>query len=324
MNSSTRQVRNYYLHISKKIHELWAVILPGSYAHYYYRKATNKKLNLRNPKNYYEKVQWLKVYSDISQWTALADKYKVREYIKQCGLDDILVKLYGVWENADEIDFSTLPDKFVLKPNNCFGRVIIVYDKNQLDIDKTRVLLNKWVKERYGLSSFQPHYWNIERRIIAEELLQDTSVQTFSNSLIDYKFFCIHGEPQIILVLYNRKNMTVGLKEGSGSTTKHACVFDLNWNLRPEILSGQFSNEKPVNLPKPKCFDEMIRISKILSSPFPQVRVDLYEVDNKIYFSELTFTDGGDLRTFTPEYYLKLGKKMDLSIAPRRTKRFII
>jgi len=314
----------FYKPITRIVHESWAVLLPRNYAHYLYRKNTNKKLNLKHPKNYYEKVQWLKIYSDIYQWTDLADKYKVREYIIQCGLGHILVKLYGVWEKAEEINFSSLPDKFVLKPNNCFGRAILVYDKNQLNFDETRVLLNKWVRERYGLISSEPHYWNIERRIIAEELLQDKSIASFSNSLIDYKFFCIHGEPKIILVLFNRNNMSVGLNYSNKNPHKQAFVYDLYCNLRPEIISGQYKDDIPVNLPKPKCLDEMIRICRTLSKPFPQVRVDLYEVNNRIYFGELTFTAGGNMQTFSPEYYLKLGAMMDLSKAKLRSKKFIV
>ncbi len=315
---------SYYNPLTRIIHQSWAIILPRSYVKYLYKKITDKELDLSNPKDYREKVQWLKVFSDISQWTDLADKYKVRNYLEQNGLGNILVQLYGVWKRAEEIDFNFLPEKFVLKTNNFFGRVILVKDKNQLNIDETRSLLNKWVKERHGLMSFEPHYWNIERRIIAEELLEDHSINAFSNSLIDYKFFCIYGEPQIILALYDRNNLTIGLKESNRSSKKRGNVYDLDWNLRPEIIGGSYKNDIPINLPRPKCFDEMIRICKILSKPFPQVRVDLYEVNNKVYFSELTFTPGGNLKTFTDEYFITLGEKLDLSKVPRRTKRFIV
>jgi len=310
--------------IRRFIHEIWAILFPALYVKYYYKKAANKKLNLRDPKGYYEKVQWLKVYSDTSLWTETTDKFKVRKYVEECGLSHILVKLYGVWEKAEDIDFASLPEKFVLKPNNCFGRVILVYDKGQIKIDETRNLLNKWVRERYGLVSFQPHYWNIERRIIAEELLEDSSINEFSKSLIDYKFFCIHGEPQIILVLFNRNNTTIGLTEAKTRNKKRACVYDMDWNMRPEIISGSFKHDIPVDLPKPMCFDEMKQICRILSNPFPQVRVDLYEVGGKVYFGELTFTDGGNMETFTSDYYLKLGEMIDLSKAQRRTKKFIV
>ena len=119
-------IKRIFRKISRFIHEAWAVLLPGSYAKYSYKKSTGRKLNLRDPKDFNEKIQWLKVYSDISQWTDLADKYKVREYIEKCGLKDILVKLYGVWERAEDIDFSKLPDKFVLKTNHGHTKIIFV------------------------------------------------------------------------------------------------------------------------------------------------------------------------------------------------------
>lgn len=315
---------SFYTPLSRIIHEVWVVLLPESYAIYWYKKATNKRLNLKNPNDFNEKVQWLKVYSDISQWTDLADKYKVRNYIEQCGLGHILVKLYGVWRKAEEIDFEKLPDKFVLKTNNSCGRIILVKDKNKLDIKTAKKLLNIWVKEKYGLVSFQPHYWNIERRIIAEEFLEDNATKDLSSSIIDYKFWCIHGEPIIIMILYDRKIEMPGSEEPSSSHPMRACVYDLDWNLRPKILNGPLANDSPLVLPKPKCFDEMLEICRILSKPFPQVRVDLYEVNNKVYFGELTFTPGGNLDYFTPEFFLELGEKLDLSRVKRRDKPFIV
>lgn len=313
-----------YSSINRMVHEGWAVLAPGSYAKHYYEKATNKKLDLKDPKDFNEKIQWLKIYSDITLWTDLADKFKVREYIKCCGLSDILVTLYGVWEQAEDIDFNLLPDRFVLKTNNSCGRVILVKDKSQLDIDETRELLNRWVKEKKGLISFEPHYWNIERRIIAEELLQDNSTKVFSSSLIDYKFWCINGEPFIIMILYDRNTMTIGSMEEDNSSHVRASVYDLAWNLRPEIIAGPLANDMPLEIPKPKCFEEMKAICRILSKPFPQVRVDLYEVNNIVYFGELTFTPGGGMDYFTPEYFMEMGHKMDLSTVKRRSKRFII
>lgn len=317
-------IKNFYKSLSRLAHEVWAVLFPASYAKYYYKKALGKRLNLKNPKDFNEKIQWLKVYSDTTQWTRLADKYKVREYLKELGLEDILVKLYGAWENAFEIDFDKLPEKFVLKTNNGYGKNILVHNKSNLDFEETKVKLNKWVNEKQGLISFEPHYWNIPRKIIAEELLQDFSSAQISSSLIDYKFWCIHGEPDIIMVIYDRKYTCSQSTKKNKKPSMRASVFDLDWNLRNDILSGPLSKEKQMFLPKPKMFDEMIRICKILSKPFVQVRVDLYEVNGKIYFGELTFTPGGGSDYFTPEYFIKMGEKMDLSKAKRRKKRFIV
>ena len=171
-----------YANFSRLVHEAWAVIFPATYAKYVYKITTGKKLNLKTPQNFDEKNYWLRVYSDLTQWTNLADKYKVREYVKQCGLGQILTPLYGVWERAEDIDFNSLPDRFVLKTNHGFGKIILVQDKNQLNIQKTREQLNKWLRDRHGLVSFEPHYWNIPRKIIAEEFLEDTDSPGVSSS----------------------------------------------------------------------------------------------------------------------------------------------
>lgn len=295
------------------------MLFPEGYAKYYYKKAYDKRLNLNNPQDFNEKIQWLKVYSDTTQWTELADKYKVREYVEQCGLGQFLTPLYGVWERAEDIDFKKLPNRFVLKTNHGYGKIILVHDKSQLDIKEAKSILSKWVKEKYGLFSFEPHYWNIPRKIIAEEFLHDKSNE--ATSLVDYKFFCINGEPEIIKVM---KGRNVGLdKNKSKISNLKTITVDLNWNLRADLVPDYPQKVKKLLVPKPRRFNEMIAISKTLSKPFAFVRVDLYEVNGKVYFGELTFTPGGR-RNFTEEYLLELGSKMDLSTVKRRSKRFII
>ena len=324
MNLFRKILGDLYSPFTKFIHEAWALIFPKWYVRYLYKKVLKKKLDLRNPKDFNEKIQWLKIYSDTSQWTTLADKYKVREYVTQCGLGDSLVKLYGVWERAEEIDFNKLPDSFVLKTNHGYGRVILVNDKSKLDISLTITQLNKWVKEKYGLVTFEPHYWNIERRIIAEELLQDNYNAEFSSSLIDYKFYCFNGEPDIVELIYDRKIITVGSNVKRKDSNFKACAFDLDWNPLPEIYTEECDHHIPTEIPKPGRLDKMLEICKTLSLPFPSVRVDLYEVNNKVYFGEMTFTPGGGMNFFTPEYFLEMGDLIDLSTAKRRTKRPII
>ena len=319
-----RLLGDSYPACSKKIHEGWAYLFPKWYVRYYYKMVTNKKLDLKNPKDYNEKIQWMKIYSDTSRWTDLADKCKVRKYVNQCGLSHILVKLYGVWDSAEEIDFSKLPDRFVLKTNHGFSRIILVEDKSKLDIDLTVKQLNKWMKEKYGLCTFEPHYWNIKRRIIAEELLQDDHNASISSSLIDYKFYCFYGKVHSLLVLYDRRNIIVGADCKKDGPKVRARIYDLDWNPRPGVTIGPFEDECPAEIPKPNRFDEMLEVCKILSLPFPHVRVDLYEVNNKVYFGELTFTPGAGLRYLTPEYFLEMGDQIDLSSVKRRTKRAIV
>jgi len=310
--------------MSRLSHECWAVVFPKSYVKYLYRKTMHKGLNIDSPRDYNEKLEWLKLYSDTSLWTNCTDKYKVRDYVSQCGLSHILVDLYGVWENSDEIDFNKLPDRFVIKSTHGFGKTILVKDKSQLNIDETKEQLNQWLRGRYGLVTFEPHAWKIKRQIIAEELLHDDYNASLSSSLIDYKFWCIHGEPQIIVAMANRQNLVIGTNENSNNPPFQDYAYDLNWNLHPEIQGGSHGKANNSGLPRPKSLDEMINVCRILSKPFPTVRVDLYEVNNKVYFGELTFTPGGSRNYFTPEFFLEMGEKIDLSTVQLRKRKFII
>ncbi len=324
MSNIQAVINSAYGLLSRAIHESWAVILPKGYVKYLYRRTMHKEINLDNPRDYNEKLEWLKLYSDTSSWTYCADKLKVRDYIIQCGLGHILVDLYGVWGNADEIEFNKLPDQFVIKTTHGFGKTILVKDKSQLDTDGMKKQLNKWLKIRYGLVTFEPHAWKIDRKIIAEELLYDKYNSSLSSSLIDYKFWCIHGEPQVIVAMANRENTIIGSEWKSGSSQFQDFAFDLNWNFHPEIQGHRQTRDKNAVLPKPKCLDEMIEICRILSKPFATVRVDLYEVKSKVYFGELTFTPGGTRRYFTPEFFMEMGEKIDLSEVKLRKKRLIV
>ena len=320
MNKLNRIIKSYYIPFSRIIHEAWALFFPWSYAKYHYYKATGKKIDLKNPRDFDQKNYWLRLNSDLTLWTELADKHKVREYVEQCGHGEILTKLYGVWEKAEDIDFNKLPDKFVLKTNHSFGKVYLVPDKSKLDTEKVRKQLNKWLGKKNGLLTFEPHYWNIPRKIIAEEYLQDNNTSNLSSSLIDYKFFCINGKPEVIKVMFNRTLKSNKDKNKPGYQT---LALDLDWNLMNHIVPESKKKVHSLVIPRPECLEEMIIISRALAKPFPQVRVDLYEVNGKVYFGELTFTPGGG-RKFTPEYLNYLGEKMDLSLAKPRTKRFIV
>ena len=144
------------------------------------------------PKDLNEKINWLKFYSDTAMWTTLADKYNVREFICQKGFEDILVKLYGVWESPDEIDFDNLPNKFVIKTNNGAGTVWVVRDKKSTNILQLKENLRSALKIKFGVESAEPHYLKIKPLIIAEELLEENN--SFSTSLVDYKVWCFDGK----------------------------------------------------------------------------------------------------------------------------------
>ena len=176
-------------------------------------------MDFNNPRDLNEKINWCKFYSDTSMWGKLADKYAVRGYVKEKGLEDILVKLYGVWDDVDKIDFESLPDSFILKSNNGSGTNLIVNNKADLDLEKTRKLLKGWLETPFGYKLGEPHYLTIKPMIIAEELLDASKQHISTSSLIDYKFFCANGEPSYILVIPERSK---GMMK--------VAVYDINWN----------------------------------------------------------------------------------------------
>ncbi len=257
----------------------------------------------KHPTDINEKINWIKFYGDTSRWPDLADKYKVREYIESLGLGYILVKLYGRWDKASDINWESLPSKFVLKVNNGCGDVLICKDKRKLDKNKVIETYDKLVSQKYGELTGEPHYSKIIPCVIAEELLEIQKQPIETTSLIDYKIWCFNGKPYCIWCAWNR-------------TSKGAdCgVYDTSWNYRPEwsVFSNHY-REGNVRLPKPINFPNMLEIASKLSKNFPILRVDLYEVDGKIYFGELTFTSlGGFMDYFTPEVLLDMGKQVKL------------
>ncbi|MGI6341506.1 MAG: ATP-grasp fold amidoligase family protein [Bacteroidales bacterium] len=258
--------------------------------------------NLKNPKDLNEKILYLKLFSDTSMWTDIADKYKVRDYVKKCGLEDTLVKLYGVWYDAESFNLEELPNSFILKANNGFGSNLIIKNKNGWNNKRIREIINLWLNEKnIGSLAAEPQYENITPCVIAEELLP---IEEVSTSLIDYKIWCFNGKAHNILTCSSR-------------TPKSVCLgcYDLEWNYYPENLKS--SKDHPLEsepLLKPINLDKMIMIAEKLSKPFPQVRVDLYNINGKIYFGELTFTSlGGMMNYYTPEFLLEMGNKVDIN-----------
>ena len=270
-----------------------------------YYLSFHKRMNLDNPTSLVEKINWMQFNADTSLWTMCADKYRMREYIAEKGLEDHLPKLYGHWENPDEVDFDALPNEFVLKSNNGCGTVKIVHDKSRLDIHATKKLLKWWLKP-YGYVGGQSHYLRIKPCIIAEELLhQDEKEKNFSpTSLVDYKMWCINGEPESVWVAYNRHNVFM----------VNMALFDKDWNPIPQYLrdTAQETYRPDITIPKPKCFEEMKDIARTVSAPFPELRLDFYIINDKPYIGELTFTSGYGF--YTDEYYKYLGDKVDISM----------
>ena len=268
-----------------------------------YKKALGVYPNLKTPKNLIEKIYWMEWNSDTSLWTKCADKYRVREFLKEQGLEHIAPKLLGIWHNVEDIDFSELPQEFILKTNDGCGTNLIVRDKSKYDVEQVKKLFKSFMKYKQGFSNAQYHYLEIEPCVIAEELLhQSDELNEYSpNSLVDYKVYCFNGKPECVNVLYDRTKTSV-----------YNRLYDLDWNEMPEkVVPYKGMRSSKSIFPKPKCLNEMLNYASILSQPFPEVRVDFYVINDQPVFGELTLSTGyGD---FTKEYYNYLGAKVDLT-----------
>lgn len=270
-----------------------------------YSKVFNgKKPNLKNPKNLIEKIYWMELNADTTLWTKCADKYRMREYVKECGYEDYLPKLYAKWDSADEIDFTNLPKEFVLKANDGCGTVYVVKDKSKEDINKVRKMVKQWMRlPHFGYMNAQLHYLPIKSCIIAEELLhQNEDLNSLSpNSMVDFKFWSFAGNVESVLITYNRSK-----------NSHNVALYDKNWNDISYNVTSRGHYDKTKKFPKPICLDEMIEIASALSKPFPEVRVDFYIVNNKPIIGELTLSAG--YGTLTEEYYEYLGSKTDITM----------
>jgi TupA-like ATPgrasp len=262
-----------------------------------YKIATGRKLNLKSPQRFTEKLQWYKLNYRDPLMTQCSDKYNVREYIISKGYEDILVPLYGTYDRAEEIDFDKLPNKFVLKTTNGSHTNILCENKSTLDKQETVETLNKWLTKRSSKLGREWSYYNIKPKIICEKYLEKDQ----NNDLIDYKFFCFNGKPFCLYVIVERF-LEDGLKLGIYDTN-----FDRLYYRRSDIRGLS------VDAVKPKNFDEMLKIAEDLSKDFPHARVDFYNIDGQIYFGELTFYDGSGYKGYvSDEFDFILGEKFKL------------
>lgn len=276
---------------------------PKKVIDYRFYDAYGRFINWNSPKSLDEKINWLKIYSDTSLWSNLADKYEVRKYVSERGFSDSLVKLYGKWDKVEDIDWNSLPNHFIIKTNNGSGDVIKCYNKNTFDYQKNIKTLKKLLHLKFGYDMGELHYAKIRPCIIAEELLDSNNQAFKSDSLIDYKFLSFNGKPTYIWVCFNRTHHSTDV-----------AVYDLEWHFHPEF-SVSTSHYKLCTkpLPRPKALEEMLHMASVLSKGFPFVRVDLYEVGGKAYFGEMTFTPAAGFNTFfSNKFQMILGKKIIL------------
>ena len=244
-----------------------------------------KRLNLKNPQTYNEKLPWLKLYARKDRYTTLVDKYAVKEYVGKIIGEEYIIPTIGVWNSFDEIDFAILPKQFVLKTTHGGGNtgVVVCKDKDSFDLTKAKEKLEKSMRTNIYDTLREWPYKNVVRRIIAEQYIEDKVV----GELADYKFFCFDGEV---------KALFVGTERGTGDVKFD--YYDSGYN-HLDLIQYHPMSEHP--LPKPQHFELMKELASKLSKGIPHVRVDLYECNGHVFFGELTFYHHGGIVPFHPE-----------------------
>lgn len=255
-------------------------------------------MDWKNPKTFNEKLNWIKLYDRKSIYTKVVDKYLVKDYVKEVIGEEYIIPTLGVWNSSEDIDWDSLPQKFVLKTNHGGGNagVIICKDKSTIDVNTIEKQLGRAMKQNIYMESREWPYKNIKKKIIAEEFIEDS----ITNELRDYKFFCFDGEVKFLYVATGRQKYDEPFFN----------FFDADYN----ALDFQQGHPRSELIPsKPHCFDEMKIIAEKLSEVFTEVRVDLYEVNGKVYFGEMTFFHMAGLCSFDPkEWDYKFGEMIKL------------
>lgn len=257
-----------------------------------------RKLNLQNPQRFTEKIQWYKLYYKNEVMPRCSDKYLVREYIREKGLEHILIDLYAVFEQPEDIKLAQLPDKFVMKLSNGSGTNLLCRDKSKLDEEKVIKEFKEFdFKAKANLGREWP-YLQAKPRIVVERLLEDEN--HINNAVNDYKIFCYNGKPEYVICISDRY-----------SDQCNHLVYDTQWN---KIQVASENARLQEDAPKPENLEEMLDIAAKLSADFPFARIDLYSVAGKVYFGEITFYPWSGYMEFDPEEFdFVLGEKLALT-----------
>lgn len=264
-----------------------------------YKAVMHKKLNLKDPKTFNEKLQWLKLHDRNPLYTKLVDKVDAKIYVAKHIGEECIIPTLGVWDRVEDIEWDKLPEQFVLKCTHDSGSVVICRDKSTFDKEKAIKKLKKKLKSNLFWFSREWPYKDLKPRIIAEVYLSE-----LSEGIIDYKFFCFSGEPKFLYVSQGLEN----------HETARISYVSLDWEQEP-FRRTDFKTFETLP-PKPQKFDQMLEYSKKLSAGTAFMRVDFYEVKGKVYFSEMTFFPGAGLTEFAPsEWDEKIGEYIDLNQA---------
>lgn len=262
-----------------------------------------KEIDLKDPKTLADKVSYISLHCLPELAVVCTDKWEVRNYVASKGLQDILIPICAeAVSSADMIDFDQLPDSFVIKATHGCGMNLVCTDKQKLDTASAYRKMEGWLKTTYGTFSPEPHYRKLPHRVYAEHCIANPE------QLVDYKIHCINGAPSFILVCSDR-SMDTNISAGVTMD-----IFDLNWNWLDAVQWYKNHGPGTGKIPKPANLDEMLRIAEILSADFDFVRVDLYNVNGKVYFGELTFTPAnGVFPSYKQELLEAEGKKLKIT-----------
>ncbi len=263
---------------------IFKLVPDKSFVKLQYRLLTGKHLNLEKPVSFNERLQWLKINQrmDLSM---LVDKYEVKKYVSEKLGSRYVFPTLGVWEKYRDIDFSKLPEKFVLKTTHDSGGVIICQSKAEFNGQEAEKFLNKHLRRNYYWHAREFAYKNVHPRIIAEPYMQDES----RGDLKDYKVFCFDGVPKVIQVDFDR------------FSDHKRNLYTPDWTYIPAQIKYKCAPEEQI--PKPQVLEELLRCASVLSQGFTHVRADFYVIGNQVYFGELTFCHGGGCEKFTPESF---------------------
>lgn len=271
-----------------------SLVSPRLFIKLKYWVMNNQSINLKNPETFNEKLNWMKLNYKKEEFKKLVDKYEVRDFVKKTIGEEYLIELLGVWDKVEDIDFESLPDQFVLKCTHDNRSTVICSDRSKLDIEKAKETLKRGLKRKFYALTGEWQYKNDHPRIIAEKYMTDGKTEF----LTDYKFYCFEGKPHMVLVVNDRFG-----------DTRHN-YYDMDFNKLPCVLD--YPNAEKLH-EKPENFDTMVELAKKLSKGLFHVRVDLYNINGKIYFSELTFYNNNGMIAFhDKDWEYKLGDLIDL------------
>lgn len=281
----------------KKVLGLLKWVPDKLYLQMYFFAKFKRFIDFENPKAFNEKLQWLKLYYRNPEYVNLVDKYEVKKYVAEKIGEEYLIPTLGIWDSVEEIDFDALPEQFVLKCTHDSGGLVLCKDKAKLDVEKVKEKIRKSLKNNYYYIGREWPYKGVKPRVLAEAYMEDETV----SELRDYKFFCFNGEAKIMYLASERYKENDVVKFD---------FYDMEFN-HLDFRNGHPNNAVPAQ--KPKTFETMRALAEKLAQGFHHVRVDLYEVNGKNYFGEMTFYNQNGFVPFDPEEWdYKIGEWLEL------------